>query len=197
MIFDYDEVEPLDRYKLMSQTVTPRAIAWIVTEDINSGVVNLAPFSYFTPLSSNPPTLIVSIGHRKDGTEKDTLRNIRESKKCTICIPNRDSLQPLHLTGKPLDKSESEIEKFNIRTVSLFEDFPDVVDGVSVAFGCEFFKEVDLEGSKTIPLILKIKKQFVADEVIESFEDLKIKHKSLGRDGNGYIIDFTKVDAPT
>ncbi len=196
MIFDYRDVEAKDRYKLMSQTVTPRAIAWIATEDAKSKVVNLAPFSYFTPLSSNPPTLIVSIGHRADGTPKDTLRNIRDSKKCTISIPTKALLEPMHFSSKALPAESSEIDEFGIKTLSIFEDFPPIVEGVDVAFGCELFGEVELGESKTIPLILEIKKQFLTDEVIKDSSSLKIDCQNLGRDGAGYIVDFTKIDAP-
>ena len=45
MILDYKDIDDLNRYKIMSGTVIPRPIAWIVTED--EGVLNAAPFSYF------------------------------------------------------------------------------------------------------------------------------------------------------
>lgn len=79
MILDYKELEDLNRYKVMSDTVVPRPIAWIVTED--GGVINAAPFSYFIPISSNPATLIVSIGQKESGIPKDTLANILKTKK--------------------------------------------------------------------------------------------------------------------
>lgn len=68
MIIDYKDVEDLNRYKIMSDTVVPRPIAWIVTED--NGVINAAPFSYFIPLSSNPATLIVSIDKKSQEFQK-------------------------------------------------------------------------------------------------------------------------------
>ena len=49
MILDYKDINDLNRYKIMSDTVIPRPIAWIVTED--EGVLNAAPFSYFIPIS--------------------------------------------------------------------------------------------------------------------------------------------------
>ena len=79
MLINYAAIDPNTRYKLMSQTVTPRPIAWVVTED--GGIVNIAPFSYFAPLSSEPPVVVVSVGHKKDGSPKDTLANIQKTKK--------------------------------------------------------------------------------------------------------------------
>ena len=62
MILEFDKLEPVKRYKVMSQSIMPRPIAWIVTK--SNGVINIAPFSYFIPISSKPATIIVSIGLR-------------------------------------------------------------------------------------------------------------------------------------
>ena len=95
MIIDYNQQNSSQRYNLMASTVIPRPIAWITTLNEN-GTINLAPFSYFTPLSSNPATLVVSIGHKTNGEMKDTLKNIKRNKKCTICIASPEFLEPLH-----------------------------------------------------------------------------------------------------
>jgi flavin reductase (DIM6/NTAB) family NADH-FMN oxidoreductase RutF len=50
-----------DNYKLLTNLVVPRPIAWITTQDAD-GVVNLAPFSFFNAVSGNPLYLIVSVG---------------------------------------------------------------------------------------------------------------------------------------
>ena len=108
----------------MAQLIIPRPIAWIVTE---GEVLNIAPFSYFTGLSSNPPTMIVSIGHRPDGTPKDTLRNLREHKKCVVCLVDEPHLEAMHYSSKGLDASQSEAEVFDIATQKVFDDFPPMV----------------------------------------------------------------------
>ena len=85
MLLDYSEESAINKYKLMSDTVVPRPIAWIVTQE--NGVINAAPFSYFIPLSSSPATVIVSIGHKEDGSQKDSLSNILKNKNDLIeCI---------------------------------------------------------------------------------------------------------------
>ena len=68
MILDYKDINDLNRYKIMSGTVIPRPIAWIVTDD--DGVLNAAPFLYFIPISSNPALLIVAIGQKDDGSQR-------------------------------------------------------------------------------------------------------------------------------
>jgi flavin reductase (DIM6/NTAB) family NADH-FMN oxidoreductase RutF len=196
MLFDYSEKNISDKYNLMAQTIIPRPIAWIVTED-DKGVVNAAPFSYFTGLSSNPPTVIVSIGHKSDGTPKDTLLNIRNTKKCTLCLVDENHLKPMHLSSKMLPHEESETTYFNIPVTKVLKDFPPMIENVPSAFFCTLHQEVDLEGSKTIPLILEIKKQFIADNCFEEKEGrVNISFKPVARIGKKYAFLGEEIEPP-
>ncbi|AXX92325.1 hypothetical protein CPU12_08835 [Malaciobacter molluscorum LMG 25693] len=165
MILDYKELEDLNRYKVMSDTVVPRPIAWIVTED--GGVINAAPFSYFIPISSNPATLIVSIGQKESGIPKDTLANILKTKKATICFVNKDNIQEVKNSALALEKQESEIEKFEIDVQKVLEDYPAMISSSQTALFCDYYGKVDIPG-KTTPLILEIKKQFIEDNRIDA-----------------------------
>ncbi|WP_458700387.1 flavin reductase family protein [Sulfurospirillum sp. 1307] len=178
MILDYNKVNDLDRYKLMSDTVIPRPIAWIVTED--DGIINAAPFSYFIPLSSNPATLIVSIGQKEPNVPKDSLANILKTKKATICFANKDNLEKLKLCSNPLDKNQSEVEEYSIKTQRLLEDFPPMISSSQSAFFCEYYKTVELPG-KTTPVILEIKKQFIEDGRLD--EKMHVHVENVGRSG--------------
>lgn len=178
MILDYNKVNDLDRYKIMSDTVIPRPIAWIVTED--EGVINAAPFSYFIPLSSNPATLIVSIGQKSPNIPKDTLSNILKNKKATICFANTDNLEKLKLSATPLEKNQSEVEEYAIQTQKVLEDFPPMISSSQSAFFCEYYKTVELPG-KTTPVILEIKKQFIEDERLD--ENMHVHVENVGRSG--------------
>ncbi|MCF6201409.1 MAG: flavin reductase family protein [Hydrogenimonas sp.] len=191
MLYDYTATKPSENYKLMSQTIIPRPIAWIVTED--DGVVNIAPFSYFTPLSSSPPTLIVSIGHKSDGTPKDTLFNIRKTEKCTICMVDPESLSLMDRTSAELPKGVSEAEKYGIELKEIEEGFPPAVAGTPSALFCRFYKEVDLPDSRTVPIILEIVKQFVDDRYIVDEAGLKISFEPIGRVGRSYILPGNRV----
>ena len=111
MMIDYATQTVAQRYALMAQTIIPRPVAWIVTED-SEGRVNIAPFSYFTGLSSQPPTVVVSIGHKSDGTPKDTLQNIRNTKRCTLCMTDESRLEAMHFSSKPLPHERSEADYF-------------------------------------------------------------------------------------
>ena len=184
MIFEIDKIEnKTDIYKLMSQTIIPRPIAWIVTE--NKGVVNIAPFSYFTGLSSNPATILVSVGHKKDGTPKDTLKNIRETKKCVVCMVTENNLQKMHFSSKELPTEISEMERFNIKTKKILDNFPPLIEDVPCAYFCELNQEINL-GGNTIPLILNLKQILIKDENIKDKNDLTIKYNPIARIGKSY-----------
>ncbi len=195
MIVDLSKKEQLERYKLMSQTIIPRPIAWVVSEN-EKGVVNVAPFSYFTALSSNPPTILISVGHKSDKTPKDTLRNIQESKKCVVCIASPKQLDKMHLSSKELGENESEAEVFNIPLKNVVDGFPPMVEGSPVAFFCEFYSEIELEGSKTIPLILEIKYQYLNDEIIKDKERMYIDFEPIARVGKKYFKLGEELEAP-
>lgn len=184
MLIDFEEKSPSERYHLMANSVIPRPIAWILTE---GEVLNIAPFSYFTPLSSEPATLMVSIGHRADGSPKDTLRNIREHKKCVVCIVDEAHFEAMHLSSKGLDASQSELETFDIPVQKCIETFPPMPKGIKVAFFCEYLQEVDLKGSKTIPLILEIKHLYLDNEIISDQEKITLEFSSIARDRKSVV----------
>lgn len=188
MLLDFKDLDKTDRYKIMSRTVTPRPIAWIVTEG------NVAPFSYYTPLSSEPAAVIVAIGHRRDGTPKDTLRNLRETGKCTICTVSEEHLEAMHLTGTDLAPEIDEAEHFNLPTQTVEEGYPPVIRGASAAFFCTLLKEVELEGSATIPVILRIEKAWFAPGVME--EGYHLALENVGRVGKSYCATNRELPVP-
>jgi len=196
MIVDYADKALTQRYQLMAQTIIPRPIAWVLTEDAN-GTLNIAPFSYFMGLSSEPPTLMLSVGHKSDGTQKDTLKNLREQKKCTICMLDASFLEPMHFSSKELEASVSETELFNINTKRVLKDFPPMVEGVPSAFFCEFYQEIELKGSKTIPLVVEIKSQYIDDAVVADTQRISIDYEPLARVGKSYALLGKKITPPT
>lgn len=196
MIFDLDkEKQANETYKLMAQTIIPRPIAWIVTED--EGVVNIAPFSFFIGLSSLPATVLVSVGHKADGTPKDTLANIRKHKKCTICMVQESDLEKMHLSSKGLDKTLSEAEMFHIETEERVAGFPPMIKNVPAAYFCTFNQEIDLgEEQQTIPLVLNVKQIWVDDAVISDKERLTIEFDPVARIGKSYAALGRELEAP-
>ena len=65
-----------ERYKLLIGAVVPRPIAFVSTVS-RDGRPNLAPFSFFNAVGSDPMTMLFCPANKLDGTEKDTLANAR------------------------------------------------------------------------------------------------------------------------
>ncbi len=196
MLFDLtQDKEVNETYKLMAQTIIPRPVAWVVTED--EEIVNIAPFSYFIGLSSDPASVLISVGHKPDGSPKDTLANIRKHKKCTICMVEEKALEKMHFSSKGLDKKVSEAEIFSIETETLAEGYPPMIKGVPCAYVCELNQEIDLGGGTTIPLVLNVKQIFVDDAVITDKEQLSISFSPVARIGKSYAFLGEEIEAPT
>jgi len=183
-----------ETYKLMAQTIIPRPIAWVVTED--EGVVNIAPFSYFIGLSSDPASVLISVGHKPDGTPKDTLANLRKNRKCTICMVEEKDLEKMHFSSKDVDKGISEAALFDIETETVAEGYPPMIKGVPSAYFCELNQEIDLGGGSTIPLVLNVKEIFVDDAVITDKERLTISFDPVARIGKSYAFLGEEIEAP-
>jgi len=196
MIFNLKHSQVNEKYKLMAQTIIPRPIAWVVTED--NGVINIAPFSYFIGLSSEPATVLISVGHKSDGTPKDTLANIRKNRKCTICMVDEKSLEKMHFSSKELDKELSESALFHIETEILSYGYPPMIKGVPAAYICDFNQEIDLGAdSSTIPLVLNVREIYLDDEVIMDKEKMNIRFNPVARIGKSYAFLGEEISAPT
>ncbi len=79
------EREVRDNYMLLASCVLPRPIAFVSTVSA-VGVANLAPFSFFNAAGAKPPTVLFCPAVTRDGTEKDTLRNIRETGEFVVNV---------------------------------------------------------------------------------------------------------------
>ncbi len=96
---DATEIEQQARYKLMIASILPRPIAWVSTCDLE-GRPNLAPFSFFTGVCSNPPTLLFCPTVRgSDGEQKDTLRNIRATGEFVVNVVNETLVAQMNTTA--------------------------------------------------------------------------------------------------
>jgi flavin reductase (DIM6/NTAB) family NADH-FMN oxidoreductase RutF len=195
MIFDLSRDSSVNEtYKLMAQTIIPRPIAWVVTED--EGVVNIAPFSYFIGLSSDPASVLISVGHKADGTPKDTLLNLRKHQKCTICMVEEGDLEKMHYSSKGLSHAQSEADLFGIDTEQMKEGFPPVITSAPVAYFCTLNQEIDLGGGTTVPLVLNVREIYIKDEIITDRERLTISFDPVARIGKSYAFLGEEITPP-
>ena len=80
MIFDVSTLENQTKYRLLSGGVTPRPIAWISTCSTDN-IDNLAPYSFFTVASCNPPVLVYTQINQRSGNIKGTLHKFTHDKR--------------------------------------------------------------------------------------------------------------------
>lgn len=115
MEIDVASSNVVDVYHLLVSLVTPRPIAW-VTSRSPSGVINLAPFSFFNAFGANPPVVVFSPTLRRDGTKKDTLKNIESAGEFVINAAVAKLAQMINLTAKEIPSEESELTLANLQT---------------------------------------------------------------------------------
>ncbi len=90
--------------------VAPRPVGWIST--VNSkGVVNLAPYSFFNAVSSDPPMVFYGANGTHDaGGEKDSLRNVRETGEFVCNLVTQELLHAMNDTATPAPPGVDEMQ---------------------------------------------------------------------------------------
>jgi flavin reductase (DIM6/NTAB) family NADH-FMN oxidoreductase RutF len=188
------DMSSLDVYRTLTQTIIPRPIAWILT-DSGEKSYNLAPFSYFNVVHSDPALVMVSIGRRDNGERKDTRANIVRNKQCVIHIADSSMAEAVTKSSLPVEFGESEVELGGHEVIHDLEltDLPRLKNS-KVAFACELDQEIAVgKDKKHGMLLLLVKEIYIADEICTKTNDrLKVdaqKLDPLGRlGGNDYAL---------
>ena len=136
MRLDFSALPAMEAYRWLTATVTPRPIAWVSTRSAD-GIDNLAPFSFFQVVCDTPPTLMLSIGARGDGIEKDTLRNLRERGELTIQLVSAAQAETMNATAASFAHGVSEFERCGVAAIASERIAPLRVAGAMVAFECK------------------------------------------------------------
>ncbi len=135
MQLDFSRLEPLERYRWLASTVTPRPIAWVSSVSVD-GVSNLAPFSFFTVISDDPATLLINVNHRADGGLKDTLLNVQASGELVIQLVSFAQAEAMNASAALLPYGISEFEQCGIASLPSVQVKPPRVAGAAIAFEC-------------------------------------------------------------
>jgi flavin reductase (DIM6/NTAB) family NADH-FMN oxidoreductase RutF len=116
MQVDISQSPILDVYHLLVGIVTPRPIAWVTSVNA-AGVVNLAPFSFFNAFGANPPVVVFSPTLRRDGSKKDTLRNVEANGEFVLNAAVESLAEQINLSSKEVPPEESEIKLTGLHTL--------------------------------------------------------------------------------
>jgi flavin reductase (DIM6/NTAB) family NADH-FMN oxidoreductase RutF len=102
----------------------------------------------------------------------------------------------MHLSSKDLGPSESEAEVFEIPTRKVLDGYPPMPEGIKVAFFCDYLQEVELQNSKTIPVIVEITHLYLDDRIITDKEKIDIACDAIARVGRGYATLDHSLETP-
>ena len=120
--------------------VGPRPIGWISTQS-NNGVLNLAPYSFFTAFNYIPPI----VGFSSTGP-KDSLHNVQENGMFVWNLVTRPLAEAMNQTCAAVGPEVNEFELAGLTTApSRVIDVPRVAES-PVSFECRSTQIIQLEG---------------------------------------------------
>jgi flavin reductase (DIM6/NTAB) family NADH-FMN oxidoreductase RutF len=163
-----------------------------------TGKTNLAPFSFFQGVTANPPTLMFVPVNKRDGTKKDTVRNIEEVPEFVVNLVSFALGERMNQTSAMLPYGESEFEQFGIAATASTRVRPPRVAETPVAFECTLDRVVHIgEGALAANVIFgRIHVAHIADHVMgsEGMPD-SAKLDLIGRlGGDGYACTRERFD---
>jgi len=180
MFVDIATLKPQHAYGWMAGLIIPRPIAWVSTIAAD-GRTNLAPFSFFNGVTSNPPTLLFSAVNNRGGVKKDTVRNIEAVPEFVVNIVPHALAGPMNACASLLPHGESEFEAFGIAAAASTKVRPPRVALAPAAFECVLDR-----------IILIGEGAGAANLVIGRIVALHVNEAVLGADGG---VDAGKLDA--
>ena len=140
MIYDPTEHPLLETHKLMIGSIVPRPIAFVSTLS-KDGLENLAPFSYFNGICSNPPSIMFCPARRGyDGKTKDTLNNIRDTEEFAVNIVSEDFSEQMVSTSTDFEPEVNEFEVSGLTPEPCQKIAPPKVAEAKISFECKLNK---------------------------------------------------------
>ena len=136
MMIDFSDITVVQKQNLLVSAVVPRPIGLISTID-EDGIPNLAPFSFFNVVSSNPPIIIFSPLRRlRDSTTKHTVENIREVPQAVIHIVGYEMIRQMNLTACEYPGCTDEFIKAGFTKEKATKVRPWMIKECAVKFEC-------------------------------------------------------------
>ncbi|MER6538156.1 flavin reductase family protein [Streptomyces sp. 900105755] len=120
-----------DFYRFLTSVVIPRPIAWVSTITPDGRTENLAPHSFFSIASTDPPIVqFTSIGR------KDSLRNVEATGEFVVNFSSEPLLRLINATATDFPRSVSEFDTAGIEREASRSVRPPRVAAAHVALEC-------------------------------------------------------------
>ncbi|PIC86988.1 hypothetical protein CSV72_05585 [Sporosarcina sp. P20a] len=177
--FSPQDLTAKEKKKFLIGSVIPRPIALVSTMS-HSGIVNIAPFSYFNIVTYDPPMLSIAV-QRVDGKSKDTARNIYENKEAVVQVVDTDNVEAANATSAPLGPDESELDVSSFTTVDSKAVQVPGLNETKVRFETELYDSMVIYNEENIAttdvLLLKVKHYHIDETIYHNgyIDPLKLK----------------------
>lgn len=208
MELSVEKLSVAERYKLLAGAVTPRPIALVST--LGPSGPNLAPFSFFNAIGSDPMLLMFCPTNKPGGGMKDTLRNaVRGGEHAgagqfVVNLAGEDYIRLVAGAGEALEYGENEFELVGLTPEPSVAVAPPRVAESPVCFECETWRvirtneaEPDAPGSGNIVIgrVVHVRvAEGVADERLHIDPDAIRTVGRLG--GMGYCTTRDRFELP-
>ena len=183
MQFNTQDTDEKLLYKLLTGTIIPRPIGWISTID-DKEINNLAPFSYFNMVSSDPPCVMFST-RRDNNKNKDTLNNVLNNNEFVVNLVTLDVVEQMNATSASVEAFTDEFELAKLTPIDSVLVKPKRVKESLVHLECEkihhYFIDNETNGGACV-VIGKIKIIHIDDSILmdNNYIDLD-KYKPVAR----------------
>lgn len=194
-----------DRYKLLIGCIVPRPIAFVSTISPD-GRPNLAPFSFFAGVGSDPMTVLFCPANETDGSEKDSLRNAKLSTEggtgeFVINAATEANARQVAGASEPLPYGQSEFEFVGLTPARSIVVGPPRVLESPFAFECRTVQVIRTNPGKPAGgniVIGEVVHAFVRDDVINvRFHADPARLLAIGRmGGTTYCRTRDRFDLP-
>ncbi|MEZ4837778.1 flavin reductase family protein [Flavobacterium sp.] len=167
MQFKTNETDPSVLYKLLTGTIIPRPIGWISTID-KDGINNLAPFSYFNMVSSDPPCVMFST--RRDNNQyKDTLNNVLHNGEFVVNLVTMEVVEQMNATSASVPSDVDEFKLTHLTPIDSVFIKPKRVKESPIHLECEMIHHYFMDnndGGGACIVIGKIKTIHIDDAIL-------------------------------
>ena len=188
MIIDPESVSKAELYMLLLRIVRPRPIAWVSTVS-SGGVLNLAPFSFFTAVTSKPPTICFSPARLPDGSKKDSLVNVEATGEFVVNVVPEELVEKMNDTAIDFPAEVDEFESAGLTPVPGDLVSPPRVKESPVNMECKLLQVVPV-GEDGALVIGEIVRFHVSEDVLKDGKIDSDLLKLVGRMGG---FEYTRT----
>jgi len=181
MYIDFKTLSPNQCYGAMVQTIVPRPIAWVLSDNGDGGY-NVAPFSFFTGICSDPPLLMLSVGKKDAVDEKDTRVNIRERSNFVVHIPSTRHLEQVNTTSATLAHGQSEVDSAKLELIEIDGFTLPRIMGCDIAIACTLYRIDEIGRVPQAVIYGEIKSITIDDALIVDHPKGRLQLDSLALD---------------